>query len=167
MRFSLNWDELSKVTKTNLSGGLAGAQRGDFDGGGQTVRVPETDAGPARPTSAGLVLPAYHNVRLVPADAASGPAGGAYDLAWREHITSHLPNYIRDGLRGLDADCWYCRQLEQWEDEAFRTRSIGWKNGMKTANCCIPALNRFSALFPAAAPGGDTETEPRTLNTEH
>ncbi len=86
----------------------------------------ETDDGPARPDSAGLVLPAYHNVRLVPADAASGPVGGAYDLAWREHITSHLPNYIRDGLRGLDADCWYCRQLEQWEDEAFRAGGLDW-----------------------------------------
>lgn len=126
MRFSLNWDELSKVTKTNLSGGLAGASVVNWTAAAKPFGYLDTASGPARPDSAGLVLPSYHYVRLVPADAASGPAGGAYDMAWRNHITVHLPSYTHDGLRGLDADCWYCRQLEQWEDEAFRAGGLDW-----------------------------------------
>ncbi len=105
----------------------------------------ETADGPERPDHVGLVLPAFHNVRLVPADAASGPAGGAYDMAWREHIMLHLPAYMHDGLRGVDADCWYCQQLEQWEDDAFREGGLDW----------LEARNEDGTLLhPCPEPGG-------------
>ncbi len=104
----------------------AGASAVNWTAAAKPFGYLETADGPERPDYAGLVLPAFHHVRLVPADAASGPAGGAYDMAWREHITVHLPAYIRDGLRGLDADCWYCRQLEQWEDDDFREDGLDW-----------------------------------------
>ncbi len=85
-----------------------------------------TEFGRERPDSAELVLPAFHHVRLIPADSASGALDSAYDTAWREHIMTHLPVYMQDGLRRLDSNCWYCRQLEQWEDRSFRERGLDW-----------------------------------------
>jgi len=80
-----------------------------------------------KPTEAGLVLPAYRDIRLIPIDASSAPAGGAFNLAWRDHIEGHLPGYMRTGPT-LDraAECWYCAQLLTWEDPLFRQRGIDW-----------------------------------------
>lgn len=85
-----------------------------------------TDDGSLRPDSCSVVLPAFHNVRLIPADTASGPAGGSYNLAWRIHIEDHLPLYLQYGLAGLDAACDYCRQLTVWENLAFRDEGKAW-----------------------------------------
>lgn len=82
--------------------------------------------GPERPNAYALVLPAFHNVRLIPVDAATGSNAGAYDLAWRRHIQDHLPTYMQSGQAGLEADCWYCQQLQIWEDPAFRQQGIDW-----------------------------------------
>jgi hypothetical protein len=79
-----------------------------------------------RPTVCGLVLPAFRDVRLIPIDASSAPAGGAFDLDWREHIEGHLRDYLRDGLPGLNPYCWYCQQLVTWEDAVFRQTGIDW-----------------------------------------
>lgn len=77
-----------------------------------------------RPNAYGLVLPAFHEVRLIPLDASSAPSGGGYDLEWREHIEHHLPDYMRLGPQ--PSDCWYCRQLVTWERPEFRQEGIDW-----------------------------------------
>lgn len=104
-----------------------------------------TDDGQIRPDAYQLVLPAFHDIRLIPVDASSSPAGGAYDLAWREHIEDHLPVYINNGSEGLDASCWYCQQLMSWEAPAFRQTGIDWLSD--TNNSC----ERFG---PDSGPGG-------------
>lgn len=81
-----------------------------------------------RPDAFGIVLPAFHNVRLIPVDASSMPGGGAYDLVWREHIENHVLPYIENGPVGLDAACWYCQQLVNWENPSFRQEGIDWLN---------------------------------------
>jgi hypothetical protein len=75
-------------------------------------------------TSCPLVLPAFHDVRLIPVDASSAPSGGSFNLAWRRHIEDHLPRYMAEGP--LHNGCWYCRQLVTWEDPAFRQAGIDW-----------------------------------------
>ena len=87
-----------------------------------------------RPDAYHMVLPAFHAVRLIPVDAASGSNQGAYDLDWRRHARDHLPAYLQYGGAGLEADCWYCRQLETWDDPAFRQTGIDWLND--TNNVC-------------------------------
>jgi len=78
----------------------------------------------ARPDSCTLVLPAFRDVRLIPLDASSAPAGGGYDLDWRAHIEEHLAEYMEQGPG--PSSCWYCRQLLTWENSAFRQQGIDW-----------------------------------------
>ena len=100
-----------------------------------------------RPNAYQLVLPAFHNTRLIPVDASSAPSGGAYDVAWREHIEDHLPVYINNGPAGLDASCWYCQQLVTWEDAAFRQTGLDW----------LSDSNHSCETFgPGSGPGGGT-----------
>jgi len=100
-----------------------------------------------RPDAYQIVLPAFHDIRLIPVDASSSPSGGAYDLTWREHIEDHLPVYIDNGPGGLDADCWYCQQLITWEDPAFRQTGIEWLSD--TTHSC-------ETFSPGSGPGGGT-----------
>ena len=79
-----------------------------------------------RPNIYGLVLPAFRQVRLIPVDASSAPAAGAFDLQWRDHIETHLPEYMRGGTALLDRRCWYCQQLITWESAAFRQSGVDW-----------------------------------------
>lgn len=90
---------------------------------------------PLRPNEFGLVLPAFHDVRLIPLDASSAPAAGAFNLDWRDHIEMHLPGYEDDSgnyhpgyMEGGQTfpGCWYCLQLVVWENPAFRQRGIDW-----------------------------------------
>lgn len=82
------------------------------------------DGAAIRPNEYGLVLPAFRDVRLIPIDASSAPAGGAFNLDWRDHIESHLKDYVAGG--GTVAGCWYCMQLVVWENPAFRQSGIDW-----------------------------------------
>lgn len=84
------------------------------------------DDSPILPNAYSLVLPAFHHIRLIPVDASSAPEGGAYNVAWREHIEVHLPLYMDNGLEGLDADCEYCQQLLLWENPGFRMEGLNW-----------------------------------------
>jgi len=79
-----------------------------------------------RPNQYGLVLPAFRDVRLIPMDASSAPAGGSFNLDWRDHIELHLPAYVADGA--TVAGCWYCQQLVVWENPIFRQTGIDWLN---------------------------------------
>lgn len=73
-----------------------------------------------------LVLPAFHDVRLIPVDASSAPAAGGFNLEWRHHVERHLTDYMNHGPYGLPSSCFYCHQLRTWEDEAFRQSGSLW-----------------------------------------
>jgi hypothetical protein len=89
------------------------------------------------PTAFVIVLPAFHDICLIPVDAASGNSGGGFDLQWREHCEKHLPGYEDDhggyhpgymqiGPAALSPGCKYCRQLRTWENAAFRQSGLNW-----------------------------------------
>ena len=71
-----------------------------------------------------LVLPAFHDVRLIPVDASTVPSGGSYNIKWRRHIENHLPLYVSQGT--LAGGCRYCQQLQTWEDPVFRSDGASW-----------------------------------------
>lgn len=71
-----------------------------------------------------VVLPAFHDVRLIPVDASSMPLGGSYNVEWQRHIRDHLAVYMRDGPGRFE--CWYCDQLATWERHRFRNDGIEW-----------------------------------------
>jgi len=99
-----------------------------------------------RPNSYALVLPAFHEVALIPVDAATGPAGGSYNIAWREHVETHLQPYLASGPTALDAHCYYCQQLTlaRWENAAFRNVGRMWL--LQNSHLCV--------LPPPSGPGG-------------
>lgn len=77
-----------------------------------------------RPNAFGLVLPAFHEVALIPVDASSAPSGGGYNLPWRGHIEDHLPVYMENGP--TESSCPYCQQLLTWENPEFRQGGVLW-----------------------------------------
>ena len=89
---------------------------------------------PARPDSGALVLPAFHDIRLIPVDASSAPAGGAFNPGWHEHIYMHLPNYISSGAGALAAGCAYCDAIARFEQPAFRSGGVAWLNARNASN---------------------------------
>ncbi|MBN1669996.1 MAG: hypothetical protein JXR37_03120 [Kiritimatiellae bacterium] len=82
--------------------------------------------GPILPNRYGMVLPSFHEVRLIPVDASSQPEQSYYDVQWREHIEKHVPEYIQDGPAKLVSGCWYCRQIATWEESTFRRTALDW-----------------------------------------
>lgn len=87
----------------------------------------ETDT----PNLYNMVIPAYHEVRLIPVDASSMPSGGGYNLEWRDHVEVHLPVYMSGGPEEIKRDkemnrCWYCQQLVAWEAPSLRQSGIDW-----------------------------------------
>jgi len=97
------------------------------------------------PNTYALVLPAFHEVALIPVDAASGAGGGAYDLDWRNHIDRHLHPYLTRGPSRLTPGCYYCNQLThtKWENPAFRRTGIDWLE--ENSHLCV--------LPPPSGPG--------------
>lgn len=79
-----------------------------------------------KPTAYGLVLPAFHEARLIPVDTCSGPSAGAYNYQWRIHIEHHLPDYMDGGPSRIEPNCWFCQQLVTWENAAFRMEGSQW-----------------------------------------
>lgn len=77
-----------------------------------------------RPDAFGIVVPAFRDVRLIPIDAASGGAGGAFDILWRRHIDEHLPIYTATGR--LSDGCGYCGLIQIFEDTEFRRQGREW-----------------------------------------
>ena len=77
-----------------------------------------------KPNTYDLVMPAFHDARLIALDASSMPSGGSFDISWRIHVEDHLPKYMRDGPQ--HNGCWYCQQLVTWEDGQFRASGVEW-----------------------------------------
>ncbi|MDP2989805.1 MAG: hypothetical protein Q8O57_04480, partial [Kiritimatiellota bacterium] len=114
----------SSATRLTQSAAAAGAMI--WTAAGKPFGYLANDTTRVRPDAYAIVLPAFQNVRLIPVDAATGSNIGAYDLAWRRHIQDHLPTYMLSGQAGLEDDCWYCQQLQVWEDQFFRQQGIDW-----------------------------------------
>ena len=87
-----------------------------------------------RPDACTVILPAFRSVRLIPVDASTAPIAGSYNLDWRRHIEDHLQIYLDSGQTDPEGDCWYCQQLQTWEDPAFRQQGIDWLSN--TNNHC-------------------------------
>jgi Flp pilus assembly protein TadG len=83
-----------------------------------------------------LVIPAFHDVRLIPLDTSSTPYGGAFDLEWQRHINDHLPKYILYGTSGLTPGCYFCNQLRTWERGSFRNDGIDWLDDPDNVQSC-------------------------------
>jgi hypothetical protein len=104
---------------------------------------PDTD--PLVPTSYGLVLPAFTDVRLIPVDTCSGSGNGTFDLEWRRHVDQHLPQYVQSGPQ--NNGCWFCAQLVTWENPAFRQEGIDWL-----------AINSYRCTMGGGGGGGGTRS---------
>ncbi|MCE9614531.1 MAG: hypothetical protein K8T26_09660 [Lentisphaerae bacterium] len=76
------------------------------------------------PTLTPLVLPAYHDARLIPMDASSAAGTGGFDPEWRRFIEQDLPVYLATGQ--LNCSSYYCNQLRTWEDPVFRQDGVDW-----------------------------------------
>lgn len=92
--------------------------------------------GAQRPDAYGLVLPAFREVRLIPIDASSAPAGGSRP-GWWEHIQNHIQPYAARGLNELVPGCWYCDQLRTWEVDEVRQGGLDWL-AENSASCHEP-----------------------------
>lgn len=77
-----------------------------------------------KPNEYGLVLPAFREVRLIPTDTSSAPAGGSFNLDWRDHIEGHLDDYLAMGK--TVPGCYYCMSLLVWENPVFRKTGYDW-----------------------------------------
>lgn len=96
---------------------------------------------PTRPDVNMLVLPAFHDIRLIPVDASSAPSGGAFNPGWHEHIYMHLPNYLSSGAAGLVAGCEYCDSLARFELPLFRSEGVTWLNERNSSNELVHPCN--------------------------
>lgn len=97
----------------------------------------ESDAEKKKPDSAAaFVLPAFRNVRLIPADTASGCQNASSDVEWMIHVTKHLKPYMEIGTTS-PGNCGYCRALVMWEPQPFRQMGIDWLK-VNSHLCKIP-----------------------------
>jgi Flp pilus assembly protein TadG len=86
----------------------------------------ESDTEKQKPdAAAAFVLPAFRNVRLIPADTASGANNATSDVGWMIHVTKHLKPYVELGMTSPNT-CMYCRALVMWEPQPFRQIGIDW-----------------------------------------
>ena len=72
-----------------------------------------------------FVLPCFTDVRLVPLDSVGGEDLATSDIVWVDHLRNHLVRYLEHGPAG-SAACWYCRQLQTWENPVFRQTGAIW-----------------------------------------
>ncbi|MBU0679439.1 MAG: hypothetical protein KJ626_15165 [Verrucomicrobia bacterium] len=101
--------------------------------------------GPVVPDYYGLVLPAFHEARLIPIDASSAPASGSQP-GWGEHVYEHLEPYMAHGPPALDGSCWYCNVLLAWENAEYRQAGLDWLD-LYSHTCTHPG---------GSGPGGGT-----------
>ena len=88
--------------------------------------------GPVPASRYGLVLPAFHDARLITVDSAMmSPPADDDDAGdnMNDHMVYHVPIYLKygpAGIQDLATHCQQCRDLIQWEDPAFRATGIAW-----------------------------------------
>ena len=85
----------------------------------------DAETGKERPNSAAdFVLPAFRDVRLIPADTASNSGAFSSDIEWVHHLKEHLHDYMDGGT--THPGCSYCNALVKWEQPVFRQTGIEW-----------------------------------------
>jgi hypothetical protein len=88
--------------------------------------------GPVPASLYGLILPAFHDARLITVDSAMmSPPADDDDTgnSMNDHMIYHVPIYLKygpAGIQDLAASCQLCRDLIHWEDPAFRAVGIAW-----------------------------------------
>ena len=131
--------------------GLDGSNRSDtilWTAAAKPFGYLEADGERIRPDAWSIVLPAYHDIRLIPIDAASTGSDGFFDIEWRRHLMEHLPIYVATGT--LQPGCKYCVTLTIWENPAFRAAGALWLS-LNSAKCIVPPGGG-----PGGSPGGGT-----------
>jgi hypothetical protein len=110
--------------------------------------------GPVSPQTYGIVLPAFHDVRLIPVPSASmmppPDMGGDSNSDGSAHMLDHVPIYLKYGPAGISelaVVCSGCRDLLLWEDPAFRQSGVAW---LQTTNC--PSVTRGPGPGGGASP---------------
>ncbi|MBN2703462.1 MAG: Tad domain-containing protein [Pontiellaceae bacterium] len=83
----------------------------------------ETEEGRVIPHYYDLVLPAFHQVRLIPNGISSRANYGNME-EWEEHIYQHLPAYMENGT--LWGGCPYCSAIMRWDNPEFRELGRQW-----------------------------------------
>ena len=74
------------------------------------------------PSYYGIVLPAFHDVRLIPVGASSGDNNECENqLTWEKHIFDDVPRFDEMGLAGLEAGCPYCADLATYDSSEFQS----------------------------------------------
>lgn len=74
----------------------------------------------------GIVLPAFHDVRLIHNELSTRNSDVQYP-GWDEHIYMHLDDYLEEGLPGIEEnDCDWCSILQLWEDSGYRGAIFDW-----------------------------------------
>jgi hypothetical protein len=123
---------------SRLTPGLDGSNRIDtvlWTAAAKPFGYLDADGERIRPDTWSLVLPAYHDIRLIPIDAASAGSDGFFDIDWRRHLIEHLPIYVATGT--TEPGCGYCAALTIWEDDAFRAEGALWLS-INSATCIVP-----------------------------
>ena len=107
-----------------------------WSGAAKPFGTVEDENGETAPVTAlgGLVTPAFTAVRLVPLDTVGGRDLSTADPDWMGHVRNHLPAYLKDGLERIPRGCFFCLQLVQWEEPAFRERGREWLKA-NSRNC--------------------------------
>jgi len=127
-----------ETAASRMTPGLDGSSRSDtilWTAAAKPFGYLEADDGRIRPDAWSLVLPAFHDIRLIPIDAASTGSDGFFDIGWRRHLTEHLQIYVVTGT--TDPGCWYCAQLTVWENPEFRADGALWLE-RNSARCIVP-----------------------------
>lgn len=92
-----------------------------------------TFEGEMRPVTAfhSFIAPSHPNERifteaqLVLMHSVPRDPGVSLSPQWYLHVKEHLPRYFANGPTG-EVGCYYCRQLQQWEDPNFRAQAREW-----------------------------------------
>jgi hypothetical protein len=127
-----------ETVASRLTPGLDGSNRSDtilWTAAAKPFGYLEADGERIRPDAWSIVLPAYHDIRLIPIDAASTGSDGFFDIEWRRHLMEDLPIYVATGT--LQPGCKYCVALTIWENPAFRSAGALWLS-LNSATCIVP-----------------------------
>jgi hypothetical protein len=134
-----------ETAASRLTPGLDGSRNPDailWTAAAKPFGYLESDGERIRPDTWLIVLPAYRDIRLIPVDAASFGSSGFFDIAWRRHVTEHLPIYVATGT--TRPGCRYCAILTIWEKPEVRAAGAEWLR-LYSARCIVP---------PGGGPGG-------------
>jgi hypothetical protein len=139
-----------ETVASRLTLGLDGSNRSDtilWTAAAKPFGYLEADGERIRPDAWSIVLPAYHDIRLIPIDAASTGSDGFFDIEWRRHLMEHLPIYVATGT--LEPGCKYCDVLKIWEKPDFRALGANYLL-TNSAACIVPPSG------PGVGHGGGT-----------